>query len=152
MNIILTLILISNLALLGLLLVFALKVRKAYDDFKAFITPADEKTPSQLALLCVNLADMLAGALMDKLKASIMGLQSGAVRAENAEQADLVGSMVSQANPLLGMLLQIIPKAWQRKMVKHPELVDLALSKLGNKSATVVEAGNNGHSQIKFKL
>lgn len=151
MSILLTLILLSNLVLICLLLLFARKVRVIYEDFQNFVRAPDEKTPSELAKLCIALSDLAAQSLMAQVKTTLMGLQSGVVRSENAAENELAESLIGKANPLAGLLMQLIPKAWKRKIVKHPELVDAVTSRFGNR--TPVESGSNGHhEQVQFKL
>lgn len=143
MNILLTLILFANLAILAAILTVFIKVRRVYADFRAFVSPCiDEEgkpVPSPLAIIVNSLADQAVRNGVGYLKASFMGKKSGEVRADEALQTDLQLDLASAANPLIGQVLNGIP-ALRRLAKKNPGLIDLALSRMN--------LGGNGHSPV----
>jgi hypothetical protein len=133
-----------------------MKVKGVYNEFKSFITPIDEKTPSGLASLCDSIAILFGRALVAQLKAVFMGKQSGEVRGEQTVNADIAFDTVSMANPMIGAVLKSFP-ALSKTLRRNPALLDFALAKLGsmgNKSNSPVqvspESGDN--HQVKFKM
>lgn len=151
MNILLAAILACNLLFLVGFGLFALKLRKVYRDVKAFITPIDEKTPSELAQTADALSSILARSLVAQIKATFLGKQSGAVRAENAVAGDIAMDSLSSANPLIGGLLKSFPSL-AKTLKRNPELLDLAISKLFGNKAQPTNGNHEIAEQVKFKL
>ena len=152
MSILLALILAVNLSILAVILVVFMKARRIYAEFREFITPPDENTPSGLATVATSLADQVARSAIGSLKATFMAKKSGDVRAEQSIQTDLALDIASEANPIVGQLLTGIP-ALRKLAKKNPGLIDLVLSRLtipgGNGSSPAQPAMNN---QARFKL
>ncbi len=74
-----------------------------------------------------------------------MWLQSGEARAAESLEADIALA----GNPLIAGLVQSFPAA--RKMLKkHPELISLALQKLGGNHSVQAIPSSDSHVQFKF--
>ena len=157
MNILLTLLLFTNLSILACILIVLFKARRIYSEFQELITPGQDQdgkpTPSPLAIVITSLADQAVRNAVGYLKASFMGKKSVESRADDALQTDIQLDLAGAANPLIGQVLNGIP-ALRRLAKKNPGLIDLALSRmnLGGGSAPTAPANNNGNSQAKFKL
>jgi len=157
MSILLTLILVSNLALLFVILLAFLKIRHAfaeirgiYDDIQQFVTAPDEKTPSPLAQFVSTIADMIARSMMAQIRTTFAGIAGGTARAEDAIGADIAQAALTQANPILAGLLNTVPQA-RRMLKKHPELIDAIVARFGgggNHSTPVITSGESP----KFKF
>ena len=148
MNILLTGILLVNVALLVTILVVFVRVRAVWADIVTFTTSPAEGKPSPLAELVTAIADSLARSLVAQIKATFMGKQSGAVRGENAIEADLA----QDTNPLIAGIAQAFPSVG-KSLRRNPMLAQFVLNKLGmSGDKPVVTAGDNGHSQVKFKF
>lgn len=159
MNILLAAILLTNVAILTIFLVIFLKMSRAfnevrgiYDDFIKFISPVDEKTPSQFASLVSTIADSLARSIMAQAKATFMGLKSGVARGESAIEADVAEAALQASNPGIAAILDAVP-GLKKTLRRNPGLIDVVMSKFGGASK-VVTAPGNGHSnnQMNFKL
>jgi len=154
MNVLLTAILIANIALLCLIAYAFLKISRVYKTFIEFITPAREGEPSALALTASNMADMLARALIAQVKGYLLGLQSGQARGENAEAFNTAVDVAGQANPLIGAVVNI--PGVRKLLKKNPGLLDLAIQQFmksrGPQSGPSVAPGQNHQSQSTFKL
>lgn len=147
MNILLTLILLTNLTILASLAYAFLKIRGVYNEFRDFITPSSESTPSKLAQVCEAFSEMLGRSLVASLKAFLMGSKSGEVRQANAE----VGAGID-ASPL-GTIVGMLPKSVRSSLIKNPQLLDYALNFMNRQKQTLSIPGNNGQlNQKKFDL
>lgn len=155
MNIILTLILAVNAVLLVFFLLFLRKVKALYEEFQGFVTAPDEKSPSQLANVVALGGDLVASSFANKIKASFMGGESGAIRAEKGIDGDIALD-IAQQNPLVGAALSQFPNL-RRTLRRNPAMVDYALQKL----APVITrgfgpasppSGNNGNSSYQSSL
>jgi len=159
LNILLTAILLANVTILVMFFVFLRQMQKAkaevnevYDEFKTFISQADPDTPSPLAQTVSSISDMIARSLVAQVKTTFMGIESGVSRAENSIQQNAF----AQANPLIAGLVNMFPKTVKRTLIKHPELIDMALSKFGgNKTngeiiptSTSSSTGNQGNFNL----
>lgn len=159
MNILLAAILLANVALLAIILVAFVKIRRestrVYQNIIGFITPVDDKTPSPAAQVADQISSMFARALVAQAKASFMGKQSGEARAQAAIDGDIALDLAVQASPLIGALANSFP-ALKKTLRRNPQLLDLVLSKLGGGGSAGAPApsnGNNGHHlQTTFKL
>lgn len=171
MNLLLTLILLTNLAVLACLLVAFIKISRAYavavrrvedlyEQFRDFISPgpADSEgkpAPSPFAAVCLEISDMLARALVARVKTTFMGKASGEARAEASLDTDIALDLAAQQNPVAGLIGQI--PGVRKTLKRNPQLLDAAINmfmkRAGSGSAPVPSAGNNGHSSItKFKF
>jgi len=153
MNILLTLILLSNVVIVAIFLYYGLKFRNIYRDIVSFITPIDEKTPSPLANVASVVADMFSRSICASIKSTFMGKQSAEVRQNAGIEADIAEGMLSATNPAIGAILNSFP-ALKKTLRRNPGLMDLALSKLIPKiqSAPSTEVGQPSNGQVKFKL
>jgi hypothetical protein len=157
-NILLTLILLSILSGLLFVAVICMKIRGVFNEFRQFISAPDEKTPSPLAQLVSAMSDIAARSIVARIKATFMGKQSGAVRAEGAVDEAIAQDQVNGMNPLLGSVLDSFPTL-KKSLLKNPALIDFALSKFGNLGGTgngsinsSQPSDNNHNGQVKFKL
>lgn len=148
MNIILTAILVVLLVSFGLT---AFYIRRAYRALLGFLTPQEDGKPSPVAVVADAFCSMLARAVVMQAKATFMGVQSGAARAEKAIQADIAEDMVNQSNPMLGAALASFP-ALRKTLRRNPGLVDIALQYLASRQG--VPGGNHSKETAspKFKL
>jgi len=159
-NILLTAILLTNFAILVIILAVILKIRalsvrisSVYHDLISFITPDEAGKPSAMAVVASTYADMLSRSFVSQIKATFMGQASGKSRGEAAVDVGLAEAQ----SPLLGMAISAIPSLG-KTLKRNPALLDYAmntLSHLGNagKSQTGSSGSRNGASnQIKFKF
>lgn len=148
MNILLTAILVVLLVSFGFT---AFYVRRAYLAVLGFLTPQDDGKPSPLATVTDVACSMLARAVVMQAKATFMGIQSGAARAEKAIQADITEDVITQTNPMLGAALESFP-ALRKTLRRNPGLVDVAMQYLASRQG--VPGGNHSKeiSSPKFKL
>jgi len=158
MNVLLTAILLTNLVLIGIVLYAFLRISRVYKTFIDFITPAREGEPSALALTASNMADMLARSLIAQVKAYLMGLQSGTVRADNAEAFNTAVEVAGSANPLIGAVVNI--PGVKKLLKKNPGLLDLAIQQfMKSRGPGSVPSGpsaqpgqNHAQNQTSFKI
>jgi len=134
-NLLLAVILLTNVALFATVAIAFFKFFKVYTQTKdllaSFFTPASEGEATPFAQLVANSGDILAGAIVARLKAQIMAGKSGEVRGENAVEGELAVDLASQANPIVGALIQQFP-GLRRLAKKNPALVDAVVTKFIN--------------------
>jgi len=161
MNILLTALLVVNLALFVLICYVFVRVSRTikdrYQTFIEFITPPGKDEPSALALTVSNMSDVLARSLIAQVKGYLMGLQSGQVRGENAEALETAIDVAGTANPLIGAVANI--PGVKKLLRKNPGLLDLAIQQFmksrgpGSGPGPVPSNGHtNNHIQTTFKL
>lgn len=158
MNILLTAILIANVALLTLVFIAFRSVSRTYSnlrsEFHAFISPGrddkGEATPSPLATITLALADQAGRSVVSSLKASFMGQASGASRAEKSAEADLQLDMIGAVNPGIGAIISGIP-ALRKIAKKNPGLIEAAVSRFTTKGNAVITTSTSGNTD-NFKL
>jgi len=130
-----------------------LYIRKLRGMVLDFITPAAEGQPSALAGVVESVASMFARATTAQIKASLMGIESGATRAQKAIDGDIAVDLAGQLP--LGSLLESFPTL-RKTLKRNPQLLDLAmgaLQRLGQgrvQDSTAMTAGSNGRP--KFSL
>lgn len=166
MNIQLTVILLVLIFQLGILMYAGLKfvgfVRKQeariiefIEQIRSFSLP-DEKTGfSPAAMLADRISEQFAQILIDKAKGTFMGMRSGQVRADHAVEADIAEGVISARYPWLGPILKAFPSL-QKTLRRNPDLVGMAVEKLGSVMAPKHVPGNDHDnelmSQQEFKL
>ena len=149
-NILLTLVLLSNIALLLVFLLSILRVKRVFGEVKAFLTPESEGKPSPLAITVSNISLVFARAITAQVKTTLMGLESGNSRAEKAVQGDLALDIAKQTG--IGALLTQFPTV-AKHIRKNPGLVDAALEMFSKMQTRQPDAGSNGHiDELLFKL
>lgn len=166
MNILLTLILAVNIALLMLIFVAFNKIRVAFsairseydnlrEQFHAFISPGHddkgEALPSPLASITLALADQAGRSVVSSLKASYLGQASGSSRSEKAAEADLQLGLLEAANPMLGSVVNGIP-ALRKIAKKNPGLIEAVMSRFGGGNGSVISNSSSNNSQNNFKI
>ena len=139
-------------ALLLLSVLFGLRSaqRKARDleaGIRSFLTAPDANTPSPLALIVDQLAQVVARGVIAQAQTTIMGIKSGASRA--AASAEAQANMARY--PWLSVLAQLMPGA-AKSLAKNPALLNLAGSMLqrnqGQQQQQQPAPGrDNGHQQ-----
>lgn len=77
---------------------------------------------------------IVARSIVAQAKASFMGMESGAKRQEAAIAGDIAEGVLNTQLPLAGALLQSFPSL-RKTLRRNPQLLDLALSKLGGLGA-----------------
>jgi len=131
LNLVLTVLVLGQLAfIVWITAVCRGKIRDLQTTLRAFITPTGPDQASPLANVVDVGADMVARAVTARIKTSLMGSQSGQVRAEKAVEGAIAEDMVRAAHPLAGTLLDTMPEL-RKTLRKNPALLDFALSKLG---------------------
>lgn len=125
MGIITALILVVLLFQLGISTFLLLQSLKIYKNFKGFMIPEGENQQSPLGAIVEGVAEVIG----NKVKGAILGVLSGASRVEKAAGEEIVSEGMANSNPLLGILAGF-PKI-RRLIAKNPELVTMAMSKLG---------------------
>jgi hypothetical protein len=156
MNILLTLILVVNVALLAGLIYAGLKIRAVWHDIVDFITPPGDNLPCPAAEILNSVSETMANHFMLKAKAALMGIASGNARGEAAVEGAVADDLLAASSPLAAGLLQSMPSL--KKLVrKNPALLQFALSKFaglgGSQPAqTVADAGHNGQKPFDFKI
>lgn len=147
MNILLTLILLCNVLILGGIAYAFLKIRNVYHEFKDFITPSSETTPSKLAMVFESISEMFGRSMVASLKGFLMGAKSGEVRGANAE----IGASIDSS--AIGAIVGMLPKSVRSSLIKNPQLLDYALGFM-NKRGGESKPGSNHQeaTAAKFKL
>jgi hypothetical protein len=150
--------LITNILLTVLILMFAtfgvlawLFISKLKATITNFVLPVSPGQPSPLANSVDAISVMIARAITAQVKTTLMGMQSGATRAETAIKGDMVQDLAN-ASPL-GGLLGSFP-ALGKTLKRNPGLLDLALNFMMSRQPgkSGVAAGSNGNGQVKFNL
>jgi 6-phosphogluconate dehydrogenase len=165
-NIILTALLLflsslaSGLILLSIVNRF-LKQQKqaAIEAVRLYFEPQSPDEQSQFAAFIEIAAGILSSKMIASLKATFMGMQSVDKRNEQRLQTDMFSDMIGAANPLIGSVLDMFP-AVKKRLMKNPELAELAISKIaemaakrgGNGAEQVSVSGNGNHSQNSDKF
>lgn len=147
MNILLVAILVVFLAFMAGLVLVCLRLRAI---IREFVSSPAENQPSPFAIWCDSVAMVFARAITAQIKTTLMGVQSGSVRAEKAIEADIAEDMLSQSP--IGALLDSFPTL-RKSIRRNPALLPLVQGALQR----VFKGGNGGSqvssaSQPKFKL
>lgn len=176
MNTLLTLILLSNIALLIVLVVFVCSIsskfshyrreiqdfiqnaRETYEDFiknaretyEDYVTPQDGK-PSKFEVQVSSIAQAIGRAAAMEIKTTLMGKASGAARAETAVQGALIEDLVEQQHPMLGGFMSLFPKAG-KKIAQNPSLLNALMSFMSRGQQNLPPGGNHHSESPKFKL
>lgn len=101
-----------------------------------FVTPPDDKTPSQLAVLSNQLAVLFAQHAVQQAKTTLMGMSS--VDSRNATKETISG------NPVLSLLAGVLPKKLLNAVAGNPVVLDKVMGYLSKNQAE--NAGGNGHT------
>jgi len=132
LNIVLTTIGLAQILLIGWIVVsFRKKVAEITQMVRAFCTPTAAGESSPLADVVSVGSDMVARSIVAQAKGTFMGLKSGEVRAERAVEGAIAEDVARSAHPLAGTLLDAMPEL-RKTLRKNPQLLDFALSKLGD--------------------
>src|ERR1035437_6872878 len=83
--------------------------RKITRVITQFVTPTSEKQPSPFALLIDSVSSMFGRSIVAQAKSTLMGVQSGAKRAETAIAGDIAEGVIESQSPMLGGLLNSFP-------------------------------------------
>lgn len=149
MNTILTGILVANIALFAVVLVAFIKFRSVLLSFLSFVSPPASDEPSPVSIIVGHIIERAGDSLIAKIKASLMGMRSGDVRAEQAAMAELSKEALAEASPVGAALLTQFPKLG-KVLGKNPALLEYALSKILPKLAHTTAAApgdSNGGSR-----
>ena len=144
MNILLTFILLTNLAIFACLILFFVKSRSIIRQIRDFITPADDKTPSPLAQTTSAISEVFARSFVAQAKATFMGIQSGQVRADKAIEADVAMDALQMTNPMIASILQMFPSI-KKAIRKNPAIIDMAFKQIGKINAPAGDNHDNDH-------
>ena len=99
---------------------------------RGFIEAPNGETPSALAVIADQFATLFAARLLQQAKSMLGGVAS---KVQQSEQLALIEE-AAEANPLVSMLANMLPKRIRNNLLKNPQLVG-ALAKFG---------GGNNHS------
>lgn len=98
---------------------------------RAYFEAPNKETPSYFASVTDNIAGQFAYRLSNTLKATFMGVQSGAAKQESKLQEALNIDLLTQKSPMAGAILTSFPAV--QKLVKgNPALADAAASMLAS--------------------
>lgn len=106
-------------------------VRRWKSIITSFVVPANVGEPSPLATIADTVAQMFGRSIAAQLKTTLMGVESGIVRAEKGLQADMAEDVLSQSP--VGALLNSFPSV-RKSLRRNPQMLDLVLqaaSRLG---------------------
>lgn len=101
------------------------------------------ENPSEFAAAVELISKILAKNIVDSAKAYLLSLNSAEVRAGKAALRDSLSSQ----SPLLAGLLQAFPSLG-KKIVKNPEMAQIAMNFLNRRSGESEEPGSNGHETV----
>lgn len=135
------------------------KIDNLVGSLQVFFTSPGDNQESDFAKITHLVADDFSTRLVSSLKATFMGMQSGAVRQEKALGSAVAEDMITMSNPLVGAIVQSMP-AVKKLIHKNPEIAQLLpglIEKfMGNRSAPgateAVLPGNNGNGRVRFKF
>ena len=99
------------------------KARSVEAGFRSFIIPPNDKTPSQLAVVVDQMAQLVGRAVIAQAKATFMGEASSVAKAANKDAADATMARV----PWLSAIATLAP-GFSKSLMKNPAL----LAALGN--------------------
>lgn len=147
MNVLITVvILLLILIIAGLALVSYLVKRKfeqMYQGFVNFITPRDEKTPSEFTNVMDAVTDRASKIVVSHFKGQMLGVLSGQSRQEKAILGDIAQDELEAKNPgMMGLLSQF--PSLKKRIGKNPELINTLVGMLGNLRGGT---GTNGDSK-----
>lgn len=129
------------------------------DQVQEFFAPGKDNQPSPFALVVQNSSAILAGEIERRISAMMMGKASAVSKAIDGVEEEVTGQAISQANPLIGALVNFSP-ALRRKIARSPALGQalqgLSQGGLGNLFGGSGNGGNHktpaGSSQGDFKF
>ncbi len=139
-------------ALIYTAIMFFREISNIKNGFVAFITPADEKTPSQLANFFDTLADRGGKIVAAHLKAQVMNTLSIASRQQAGIEKDITQDIAASQNPGMMSALEAFPSL-KKRLVKNPGLLQFALSQLAGLSTTQgdkSQGNGKGNQQSNF--
>lgn len=119
----------------------------------SYFEPRSEDKSSEFADLVNVLATINAEKVTQSLKGTFMNIQSVDSRQAQAIKGDFIQDIVTQQNPILGVLLDKYP-AVKKRLAKNPELMGMVSdigTKLLNKQGRAA-GGNHGKDEFKFQL
>jgi Pyruvate/2-oxoacid:ferredoxin oxidoreductase gamma subunit len=102
------------------------------DWARSVIEAPNETTPSPLAVLIDQCAIVLATRLVQSVKQTISGVESGAAKGEQLAMFEAAAA----ESPWIALIGNMLPKRLRNALMKNPQMIG-ALSKLG---------GGNNHS------
>ena len=140
---ILVFILTVNLVLLIIVLVAISRVKRVFNEVKAYITPESEGKPSPLASTVDAISSVFARSFVAQFKTTLMGVESGIKRQEKAIAGDVALDVARSAGGLAGLLTQFPSVA--KHIKRNPGLVDAALQMLSSRGQQQ-PVDNNHHS------
>lgn len=97
------------------------QVRKVQDQAQQFFDPSADGGPSPFALVIQNSSSIFAGEVERKISAMMMGKASAISKTIDQVEEEVAGQAISNANPLLGALVNFSPTL-KRKIARSPAL------------------------------
>jgi len=137
--------------LAGISAVSWVMVRNLRRTVRNFLTPQAENQASPLAQAVDAASIMIGRAITMQLKATFMGNERGQQKGEQAVMADIAEDALATKAPLIGGLLSAFPTL-QKTLRRNPQLLDFALSKLGNLGSGSGHNGGGSSASPKFRL
>lgn len=131
------------------------KFQRLSRAFTEFVTPLDDKTPSQAAMLVNNIAATVGNAVSREAKGALAGMLSGKTRNEKAIERELMTEAIGEANPVMGALMEIPAIAkLARKQPGVSALLMAAAERWSNRQAATAgpPPSERGNGQAEFKL
>lgn len=146
MNILIALVLLTNIAVLAVALIAFYQVKRVYREIKSFVTPVSADQPSPLAQTIDAASVVMARAFTAQLKATFMASQSAEARGQKAIAGDLAIDVLSNQSPLAAGILQMFPSV-AKHLRRNPNLAGSALNLLSNIGQK--QGGDNGSKGSK---
>lgn len=146
-------ILLSNLVFLGLLIYAGLRLRFI---ITGFFTPASDNQPSPAGLILTGLTKQFSSALVDQIKVTLMGVNSGIVRAEKAATGEIATGLLSvlaQKHPLIAALASLgsVQKAIKRYPQPSMNILASFLGPAKNNGNNSSEAESSDQGKFEFE-
>jgi len=120
---------------------FGRTVEETRAQVQALVSPGEDGGPSPLAQVAKGLVDQGAKSVVDHIKTSFMGIESGQARAEKFLDGAISSDALALGAPGLAQVLGNFPTV-KKFLMKNPALADLAIQKLANFGSKV--AGPQG--------
>lgn len=126
-------------------------LRKKAKELERFVSPKAEGETSPIADVFDICAKRLIKMAMMELKTSAMGNASATARQEQAIATAIGEDALNASQPVLGALLDQVPTL-KKKLMKNPNLVEMALNYLNSRGQIATSSGNHKKEPVRFKF
>lgn len=120
------------------------QIRLVQSQVEEFFNPGKDNAPSPFALVIQNSSAILAGEIERRISAMMMGKASAVSKAVGQVEEEIAGEAMTQANPLLGALINFSP-ALRRKIARSPALGQALQGLSAGGLGGLLGGSNNGH-------